>query len=377
MKQVFTTLLLMAALFAIPSVMKADDLITSTVNVSVDKAGTLSELLPNDKDAYTNLCIYGELNGTDFNYLKSMANLSVLDLYHARIVAGGDCYRQYNSYTWYTEDDKVGFFLLAEYPALTSIKLPKGIKELDEDALFGNYSLTTVELPEGLQKIGTSAFSSDYNLENINIPSTVTWIGSSVFFGCYKLKSIELPPSVTRIVAYAFSECAGLTSFEFPAGLTTIESGVLLRCPNITSVIIPSSVTTLEKDALYGMNALKTIEIPSSVTRMLYGCLADDLDTIYVNWEEPIAITPSAFSDYSYSNAILYVPKGTKSAYENAEFWKQFAHIEEYEPTPSNIQSAEVKPSSANGEIFDLQGRMLNKAHRGLNVINGKKVIVR
>ena len=38
-----------------------------------------------------------------------------------------------------------------------------------------------------------------------------------------------------------------------------------------------------------------------------------------------------SFYDKTTQNATLYVPVGSKEAYSKADYWKNFAHIEEYD----------------------------------------------
>ena len=48
--------------------------------------------------------------------------------------------------------------------------------------------------------------------------------------------------------------------------------------------------------------------------------------------ETPISLSSSVFNNVDKSICILYVPYGCKSTYENAEVWKDFQNIIEYEP---------------------------------------------
>ncbi len=45
--------------------------------------------------------------------------------------------------------------------------------------------------------------------------------------------------------------------------------------------------------------------------------------------ETPVEIDGSTFDDKAYENAVLYVPKGCKGAYEAAENWNRFKEIVE------------------------------------------------
>ena len=90
---------------------------------------------------------------------------------------------------------------------------------------------------------------------------------------------------MTSIGDYAFSGCSGLTSVTIGNSVESIGSEAFSGCGGLTSVIS------------------------------------------YI--KEPFRIYDSMFSGSSYDNATLYVPKGSKAAYENANGWKKFKKIVE------------------------------------------------
>lgn len=59
----------------------------------------------------------------------------------------------------------------------------------------------------------------------------------------------------------------------------------------------------------------------------LYGC--NKLTTVVVGNASPVKIGSYVFSNRE--NATLYVPKGSKEAYEAADYWKEFKEIVEYD----------------------------------------------
>ena len=74
---------------------------------------------------------------------------------------------------------------------------------------------------------------------------------------------------------------------------------------------------------------------------------------------------------------ILYVPFGSKEAYQSATGWKDFLHIEEYDPEGGTTAIETIREStSAPRQIFDLQGRRLNDAPgHSIIIENGRKRI--
>lgn len=96
----------------------------------------------------------------------------------------------------------------------------------------------------------------------------------------------------------------------------------------------------------------------------------------------PFAIDTNVFStDYSggkyvlSSDVTLYVPKGTKTLYESTEGWSSFTNIVE-DDYSTGISDITVK-QSVDTKIYDLSGRRLSEPRKGINIIGGRKVIVR
>lgn len=117
-KGLFLTVLFV--LLGSTAILAADDgLITRQITLKLDEAGTLPDRIgENQKNLITNLKIVGEVNGTDWNYIREMAGrdfkgektdgkLSILDLSEAKIVAGGDAYARFSE-NYYTSNDKLG-----------------------------------------------------------------------------------------------------------------------------------------------------------------------------------------------------------------------------------------------------------------------------
>lgn len=100
--------------------------------------------------------------------------------------------------------------------------------------------------------------------------------------------------------------------------------------------------------------------------------------------------TPPRFCDYDpftsvqYKNVTLYVPQEAVAAYKIKGDWA-FWNIQAIEATDientvienavfENTGLPQVNSTTA---IHDLQGRRLSKPQKGLNIINGKKVLVK
>ena len=222
---------------------------------------------------------------------------------------------------------------------LTSITIPNSVTSIGDGAFGGCSGLTSIVVESGNTKydsrdncnaiIETASNKLVAGCKNTVIPNSVTSIGGGAFKGCSSLTSITIPNSVTSIGGSAFSGCSGLTSVTIPNSVTSIGSYAFSGCSGLTSVTIPNSVTCIEYQAFYGCSGLTSVTIPNSVTSIgdeaFAGC--SGLTAVTVLNPTPVAIKQYVFTNRK--NATLYVPEGSKEAYQSADYWKEFKEIEE------------------------------------------------
>ena len=256
--------------------------------------------------------------------------------------------------------------------ALASITIPKGVTEIGERAFYNCQALTSIDIPGGVTKIGDCAFCYCEGLTSIEIPRGVKNINRCLFQGCTGLTSvtlpygivginmgafsdctgltsIKIPSSVNTILDGAFSSCTGLTSLEIPYGVEKISNSLCHSCSALTSITIPSSVTTIEEMAFYGCKGLTSVTIPSNVTKIgyfaFYNCsgltsitipskvtsigesafwYCTELASIYCKPTTPPELSRSVFNGIP-SDAKIYVPSASVSAYKSADRWSNYA----------------------------------------------------
>ena len=69
-----------------------------------------------------------------------------------------------------------------------------------------------------------------------------------------------------------------------------------------------------------------------------------------------------------------FVPSGTIDKYRFMTGWSDFVHIEEGIPAGINV----VENAKSNTSIiFDLNGVRQSELKKGVNIVNGKKVVVK
>ena len=100
--------------------------------------------------------------------------------------------------------------------------LPDDLKEIGEEAFYGDQSITSLTIPDGAETIGARAFAYS-GLEQIYIPASVTVIPSDAFDGVQNLTIVSPFDAPAR--AYAFEHQGikwqgdvPITSLAFPDG---------------------------------------------------------------------------------------------------------------------------------------------------------------
>jgi hypothetical protein len=217
------------------------------------------------------------------------------------------------------------------------------------------------------------------SIKTVVIENGVTHIGARAFYEYYgNITSVTIPRSVTTIGALAFSRCSGLTSITVEVendyyystdGVLFIENGnKLLQYPagKVGAYIVPEDVTGIEEWAFSFCPGLTSVTIPSSVTGIgdfvFAYCLG--LKTVFVNWTIPVSLEGSVsyignsafYNGINLSDLILYVPSGTKAAYQAAPVWQDFGKIVEIDEDSENrdldiVDGVLIKYRGAGGRV--------------------------
>ena len=152
------------------------------------------------------------------------------------------------------------------------------------------------------------------------------------------------------------------------------------------------TVTEIASNAFKDNKELTEVTIPGTVTKIGDGAFAgcEVLRAIYMLAHEPISLTaaearslvrraaenvPSQFVGIDFETCTLYVPIGSEQKYREAEGWKLFTHIVGVD-NPSGINIVRTE-QVINTPVYNLSGQQLAAPRKGLNIIGGKKVVVK
>ena len=180
-------------------------------------------------------------------------------------------------------------------------------------------------------RVGSCAFIDCKNLNSVIIPNGVTSIGYAAF-GDSGISFITISNSVKIIGPHAFALCQNLTSIVIPEGVKRIENAVFSGCSNLVSVTLPNSVSYIGNVVFFQCKKLEYIAIPKNISDFESCSLflqCESLKHIKVPWNIPPKVIVT-FNEMNISQCTLLVPKGCKLNYLQAEVWKDFGTIEEY-----------------------------------------------
>ncbi|MBP3775822.1 MAG: leucine-rich repeat protein [Prevotella sp.] len=258
--------------------------VNGELTVELENAGTLTNVLTEtQKKNVTKLTIKGEISEQDFFSMRDeMPELTDIDLWEAKIDnVPYKAFCKSSSYEGYSDG----------LMTLTSIRLPKTIRSINDWAFAGCSNLKEVNFTEltnleslgyysfqatSLQNIDLSntklkevneAFGYIKDLGNIKFPATLTSLGS--VFSQSSLTEIDLSNCTNlKSLERTFWNCKNLVKVTLPEGLTSINYA-FEQCENLTTVNFPKSLqvignsafnnTKIQKVDLSGLTELKSI----------------------------------------------------------------------------------------------------------------------
>ena len=169
--------------------------------VSLNNAGELGQMIPeSERDKVKRLVISGDINGTDFLFIRNLTNLVSLDISSANIVRGGEAFIKYE-------------------------ETAEGVTYPDE-----TYGIGMWAIEDHYTKKETLEFNfwGMKNIEEIVLPKSLKYISNCCFYGCHKLKNITIPKGTSMgdgyLEADSFWSCLSLENIFVEAGNTSLFS---------------------------------------------------------------------------------------------------------------------------------------------------------
>ena len=166
---------------------------------------------------------------------------------------------------------------------------------------------TSYVIPECVVSIEDNAFYDCIKLKNITIPNSVISVKSGAFFGCTELEFITIGENVTSIGSSAFFDCIELTNIEIPNSVILVEAYAFYNCKKLAHVTIGENVLSIGNSAFWGCDEITTINSKNTVPPILG-------DHCFI-WGA------------NKKTCTIYVPMGSKGAYQTASQWKDFENI--------------------------------------------------
>ena len=275
---------------------------------------------------------------------------------------------------------------------LTELHIPASVESIDDFAFGGCAGLEkiTVDASNGNFDsrddcnaiIGKSYNDLILGCKNTVIPSTVNWISNGAFRSIAELREIIIPASVTWVGGQAFNGCYNLTSIKVDENNTALDSrdgcnAIIRKADNClvtgcSATTIPETVTNIGYCAFAGQRLMESVTLPKSLTsmeeRVFENC--DALKKVVVWMPVPFAIKDDVFYNYGKfnSDASLYVPKGTKSAYQQTDGWSLFTSVYEMDKGPDDIIEDKDEFTATTVEGIEMKFKVLDRSAKTCQV---------
>ena len=261
----------------------------------------------------------------------------------------------------------------AQYPDIVKVGdlITANIINNGEENLLMAFKVTSV-FPFEVTMIHRRNYQEGWNNEqitgDIEVPSSVTAngisysvkrIGDCALAYTSKAASLKLNEGLEYIDDSAF-KCFGqlkMKELVVPNSVKVVGGAFVKECNSLNIIVLGTGVEGLQRNAFWGIGALKEIYSLNSIPP-----ICDVPDQTFVDIPDDVA---------------LYVPIGSKEAYETAPGWDHFAgYIVEIDPTAIKPVVISVKDDAS---WYNLQGVKSSEKPTapGIYIHGGKKVIIK
>ena len=260
---------------------------------------------------------------------------------------------------------EIGSCAFFSFSGLTAVK-GTSVTRLKNQAFDYCSSLASIDFPN-LQTIDDSSFGHCTSLVSYTIPASVSSISGAAFYGCTNLTNLSVNSNSysfscenrilynkNKTTIYAFLSSRTDTTYVVPSTVKTIGDRAFYYNTFLKSIVLPNGVETIGRYAFHG-SKVQSVYIPQSVSKIWFDAFSycNSLTSVKVANSTPLSLSSAIFS--STNTITLYVPQGSKEAYESTNYWKDASNIVEYAPSP-NIQFADANVKSICVANWDYDG---------------------
>ena len=246
----------------------------------------------------------------------------------------------------------IGDFVFQSCSSLTSVTM-NHVERIGNAAFYGCRAITHIDLPETLTTLDGLTFFNCSKLESLSIPASTSFIGRGIAVGTYALPEIQVADGndhftvvdgclydkdLTHLLAVPCGKSD--SALVVPASVKTIGEQAA-RYARVKSVTTGNSLKVIAANAFATNPVLTEItlgaRLDSIMEQAFLGCPAVTAVTS-LNPVPPVgpgvAFDESTDGDGNvtasvYRNATLFVPRGSKQAYQTTGNWAKFVNIVE------------------------------------------------
>ena len=220
-----------------------------------------------------NLKITGEINATDFEFMRNeMTQLEALNLKDVKV------YGTFGMQEWNGISDNIereGVIpreAMRKKSSLLYIVLPDNLEGIGAYSFYNCSNITgSLIIPEGVTRIGESAFYQCSGITgSLSLPSTLKYMAHDVFCGCNFTCELILPSKLEYIGSFCFTNNIGFYgNLILPDGLNFIGSYAFDTCNNLTGdLIIPQNIKEISEFTFAGCGFNGTLYLPDGITKI-------------------------------------------------------------------------------------------------------------
>lgn len=228
---------------------------------------------------------------------------------------------------------------------LKEVVLPNSLRFIGDYA-FDSCPINSIKIPSNLKKIEKKAFTEYVDIRNVYLTDLNAWCNveltsfdsnpmywssvANLYINNQLTKSLIIDNNIERINDYTFSGCSSIEKLTIGDKVEYIGKYSFSKCKNMTEVKIGNNVKTISECAFYNCPKLKKIILGTNINQIEKEAFKETgIEEVYCYATTPPKLASESF--VFYKEAILYVPKGTYSAYYLSNWGSIFTNIIEME----------------------------------------------